>query len=60
MNEFITRLGNPESSSQVSPGTGAATDDFGDRIAAAVREFIEQITPIVDALEDAGNQWMRH
>ena len=52
-------LGGPQSEQsriKVGPGAGAATDDFGDRIAATVWEFFEQITPIVDALEDAGNQ----
>ena len=56
--DFV-QLGGPQSGQsgiRVGPGTGAATDDFGDRIAATVREFVEQITPIVDALEDAGNQ----
>ena len=53
------RHGGPQSEQsriKVGPGAGAATDDFGDRIAATVWEFFEQITPIVDALEDAGNQ----
>ena len=52
-------LGGPQSEQsriKVGPGAGAATDDFGDHIAATVWEFFEQITPIVDALEDAGNQ----
>ena len=36
---------------KVVVGTDGLTDDFGDRIAAALREFIEQITPIVETCE---------
>ena len=53
------QLGGPQSGQsrmKVGPGAGATTGDFGNHIAATVWEFVEQITPIVDALEDAGNQ----
>ena len=56
--DFV-QFGGPQSDKsgiKVGPGTGAATDDFGDRIAATVRDFVEQIAPIADALKDAGNQ----
>ena len=39
-------------------GTGSLDDEFGDRIAAVVRSFIESITPIVNDLDnvDAAGQ----
>ena len=57
--EVRVHLGGPQSEQpriKAGPGAGAATDEFGDRIAAMVWEFLEQITLIADALEDAGNQ----
>ena len=45
---------------KAGPGIGAATDDFGGRIASSVRGGVEQVTPIVDTLEGAGNQTELH
>ena len=45
---------------KAGPGIRAATDDFGGRIASTVRGIVEQVTPIVDALEGAGNQTELH
>ena len=36
----------------VDVGSDTLHDDFGDRIAATVRQFIEEITPLVNDLEN--------
>ena len=40
----------------VRVGRGTLGDDFGNEIAAMVRRFIENITPVVNAFENAGNE----
>ncbi len=40
----------------VEVGSGTLNDDFANRIAQITRSFIEQITPIVDALEYENNE----
>ena len=40
----------------VTVRSDALDDDFADRLAQMTRRFIEQITPIVDTLEDENNE----
>ncbi len=41
---------------EVLVGSDTLNDEYGEKIAATVRRFIEEITPVVNAFEDAGNE----